>query len=111
MKDIIVGLCGSEDPSKGYRFTIETRSGGTFLAKDGKVVAKAEGFILSQAAVHFDWTSFAAKKEGGKPSLKRRGRTPLEYDAPEPLNAGYVWLGTHNNGISIPRVTTYGRQE
>jgi hypothetical protein len=62
MKDIIVGLCGSEDPSKGYRFTIETRSGGTFLAKDGKVVAKAEGFILSQAAVHFDWTSFAAKK-------------------------------------------------
>ncbi len=111
MKDIIVGLCGAEDPSKGYRFTIETRSGGTFLAKDGKVVAKAEGFILSQAAIHFDWTSFAAKKEGGKLSLKWWGRTILEYDDPEPLDAGYVWLGTHNNGISIPRVTIYGRHE
>jgi len=35
----------------------------------------------------------------------------LEYGDPEPLDAGYVWLGTHNNGISIPRVTTYGRHE
>ena len=111
MRDIIVGLCGSDDPGKGYRFTIEASSGGTYLTKDGKVVARAEGFVLSQAAIHFDWTSFAARKEDNKLSLKWWGRTILEYEDPAPLDGGYVWLGTFNNGISIPRVTIYGRQE
>jgi hypothetical protein len=109
MRDIIVGLCGSDDPGKGYRFTVEGRAGGTYLTKDGQVVARAEGFVLSQAAIHFDWTSFAARKEGSKLSLKWWGRTILEYEDPTPLDAGYVWLGTFHNGISIPRVTIYGR--
>ncbi len=111
MRDIIVGLCGSDDPGKGYRFTIESHSGGTFLTKDGKEVARAENFALSQAAIHFDWTCFTAKKEGNRVSLKWWGRTILEYEDPAPLEGGYVWLGTYNNGISIPRVTIYGRQE
>jgi hypothetical protein len=110
MRDIVVGLCGSEDPTKGYRFVVESASGGTFLMKDGQTVARAEGFILSQAAIHFDWSSFAVRKEGNRLTLKWWGRTILQYDDPAPLEGGYVWLGTYNNGISIPRVTIYGRQ-
>jgi len=110
MRDIIVGLCGSEDPAKGYRFTIQSSAGGTYLTKDGAVVAQADRFALTQIAIHNDWTHFSAAKEGNKLSLKWWGRTILEYVDPTPLEGGYVWLGTVNNGIMIPRVTIYGRQ-
>jgi hypothetical protein len=111
MRDTIVGLCGSDDPARGYRFTIQAKSGGTYLAKDGNVVARAEGFSLSQAAIHFDWTGFAARKEGNELSLRWWGRMILEYKDPTPLDGGHVWLGTFDNGIAIPRATIYGRQE
>ena len=107
MRGIIVGPCGSEDPNKGHRFTIQAKSGGTFLTRNGEVVARAEGLVLSQAAIHFDWTSVAVRKEGNKLSLKYWGRTVLEYEHSAPLEGGCVSLGTYNNATSFQRVAIH----
>ena len=112
LSDIVCGMCGSEDPKKGYRFVIQSSStGGTYLMKDNVIVAKADGYQLSQVAIHNDWTHFVAQKQGNVLSLYWWGRKVMEYNDPAPLTGGYVWLGTINNGLVFPRITIFGHPE
>ena len=112
LRDIVCGMCGSEDPKKGYRFVIQSSStGGTYLMKDNVIVARADGYALSQVAIHNDWTHFTAQKQGNTLSLYWWGRKVMEYVDPAPLTGGYVWLGTISNGLVFPRVSIFGHPE
>jgi len=112
LSDLHVGLCANDTAAtSGYHFVIGGAANTTtYLLREGKQVATSS-FRLSQAGIHNDWLRLTVHKRGSKLSLWAWDSLVMEWDDPQPLSGGHVALGTENNGVLIPRVTIFGKQQ
>jgi len=110
LSDIRLGLCGDgEHLNAGYTFLVGMEGNAwTALQRNGGIVARNDGFRLPTGAEHNDWTHLTIGKRGSTVTLCCYGQPVLTYDDPDPINGGYVSMGTQQNGIIVPRVTIYG---
>ncbi len=113
LRDIRFGICGDgEHLNAGYSFVIGAENNTwTYLQRDGRIVAETRSFRMPDASIHNDWLHFTIIKRGGDVRLLCRGWEVLSYRDEQPLDGGTVVLGTYDNGIMVPRITIFGREE
>ncbi|MFP3903742.1 MAG: hypothetical protein ACLFWB_05810 [Armatimonadota bacterium] len=109
LRDIHIGLCtGPNGAADGYEMKVGGhRNQYTSIERKGKEVKRIQ-FRIPQVAIHNDWMQLGVRKRGGTIQLLHWGQVIMEYDDPTPPPPGGVSLGTHENGIIIPRLTAYG---
>jgi hypothetical protein len=112
LSDLHVGLCANDTAAAGgYHFVIGGEANTTtYLLREGKQVANSP-FRLSQSGIHNDWLRLTVHKRGSKLSLWAWDDLVMEWDDPQPLSVGHIALGTEKNGVLIPRVTIFGKQQ
>jgi len=107
LRDLRAGLC-EDDQGNGYRFVIGGRDN-TYacIERNGEVVATNTGYRIPTAGIHNNWLLVTLAKDGNVVSVNVWDREILRYEDAEPLDGGYISMGTHHNGILIPRITIY----
>ena len=110
LRDIAMGLCTTPgDTKSGYRFIMGGEGNRkTSILRNGTVVAQMK-WAVPQNGLHNSWTFVSAVKRGNVVSLEWEGHELLKYEDPEPIASGHVAMGTHANGVLVPKVTIYGR--
>ena len=110
LRDLLFGLC-EDDAGGGYRVVIGAKDNGySTLTRDGTVVASNNSWKLPQSERHNNWILVTLRKIGPVVSVKVWGYEILRYEDPEPLEGGRIAIGTDHNGITVPRITIYGRE-
>ncbi|MFO7948441.1 MAG: hypothetical protein R6V19_16685 [Armatimonadota bacterium] len=109
LRDIHIGLCtGPNGAADGYEIKVGGhRNQYTCIERKGKQVERIP-FRIPQIAIHNDWMQLGVRKRSATIQLLHWGQVIMEYEDPSPLPPGSISLGTHENGIIIPRLTTYG---
>jgi hypothetical protein len=108
LTDIHLALCvGESSVTSGYHIIIGGNDNGwTGLQKNGQTV-KMSSFRLSQSGIHNDWLQVRVARRGNRLQVWAWDTPVLDYEDPEPLPGGRLAVGTHRNGVIIPRVTLF----
>jgi len=72
-------------------------------------VATSESYRIPQAELHNNWLLVTLAKSGPTVTVYMWDREVLSFTDPEPIKEGRVSIGTEKNGITVPRITVYGR--
>lgn len=109
LRDLHFGLCGDGEGA-GYRVILGDDNGsGAKLLRNGETVAENAGYAIPQAERHNNWLLVRLEKKGAKLTVYVWDSEVLSYTDETPLATGSVAVGTEHNGITVPRVTVYGR--
>jgi hypothetical protein len=109
LRDLHFGLCG-DGRDGGYHVILGGDDGsGAKLLRNGKTVATNAKYAIPQSERHNNWLLVTLVKRGAELSVRVWDRDVLRYEDPDPLGGGYVAFGTEENGIIVPRITTWGR--
>lgn len=108
LRDLHFGLC--EDGKGGGYQVVLGGKGNTWsaLMRDGEPVATSS-YRVPQAEQHNNWLLVTLVKSGATISVRVWDREVLSFTDPDPLPGGFLAMGTEHNGITVPRVTIYGR--
>lgn len=109
LRDLHFGLC-EDGAGGGYRVVLGGK-GNTWsaLLRNGQEVATNTTYRVPQAEQHNNWLLVTLVKSGATVSVRVWDQEVLSFTDPEPLEGGFVAMGTEHNGITVPRVTIYGR--
>lgn len=112
LSDIHLAACATEGAADtGYHFILGGKANTqTVLLRDGQQVLESPWRTL-QTAIHNDWLRLTLRRRGPKLSLFAWDSPIMEWTDPQPLSGGHIKLGTFQNGVLIPRVTIFGKQE
>lgn len=109
LRDLHFGLCGDGEGG-GYHIIVGgNRNERSAILRNGETVVTNTDYRIPQAERHNNWLLVTLVKSGGTISVRVWDREIMRYDDPEPLDGGFVSFGTEENGITVPRITTYGR--
>lgn len=109
LRDLHFGICGDDDGG-GYHIIIGgNRNERSAILRNGEPVVTNTTYRIPQAERHNNWLLVTIIRTGSTVSVSVWGEEIMRYDDPEPLEGGYVSFGTEENGITVPRITTYGR--
>ncbi len=107
LRDLRAGLCG-DDQGNGYRFIIGGKDNTySCIERNGQVVTQNTTYRIPTAGIHNNWLLVTLVKRANVVSVNVWDREILRYEDPEPFEGGYISLGTHHNGIIVPRVSIY----
>jgi hypothetical protein len=107
--DLHFGLCGDGDGG-GYHIIIGGNNNQrSAILRNGERVVTNDSYRISQAERHNNWLFVTLVKSGATISVRVWDQEIMRYEDPEPLSGGFVSFGTEQNGITVPRITTYGR--
>lgn len=109
LRDLHFGLC-EDGAGGGYQVVLGGKSNTwSALLRNGQEVATNTTYRVPQAEQHNNWLLVTLVKSGATISVRVWDQEVLSFTDPEPLEGGFVAMGTEHNGITVPRVTIYGR--
>jgi hypothetical protein len=109
LRDVRAGLC-EDDQGSGYRVIVGGKQN-TYcsLERNGQVVVENTSYRIPTAGIHNNWLLMTLARHGNVVSVSVWDNEILRYEDPDPLPGGYISLGTHHNGIIIPRISIYAQ--
>ncbi len=108
LRDLHFGLCGDGEGG-GYHIIVGgDRNEKSAILRNGETVVTNTDYRIPQAERHNNWLLVTLEKIGDTISVRVWDQEIMRFEDPEPLDGGYISFGTEENGITVPRITTYG---
>ena len=111
LRDIHAGLC-EDGQGGGYRVVVGGNDN-TYccIQRNGQPVAENKSYRIPTSGLHNNWLLLTLVKRGNVVCVLVWDHEILRYEDPEPIEGGYISLGTHHNGIVVPRVSIYAQPD
>jgi len=108
LRDLHFGLC-EDGAGGGYQIVLGAQNNTlSAILRDGQRVVTTTGYRVPQAERHNNWLLVTLVKHGPTISVRVWGHEVLSFTDEQPIDGGFVSVGTEHNGVVFPRVTIYG---
>ncbi|MGD9496197.1 MAG: hypothetical protein AB7Y46_07795 [Armatimonadota bacterium] len=108
LRDLHFGLC-EDGAGGGYQIVLGGQSNTlSSIARNGQLVATTTQYAIPQAERHNNWMLVTLAKTGPTISVRVWDREVLSFTDDQPIEGGFVAVGTEGNGLVFPRITVYG---
>lgn len=109
LRDLHFGIC-EDGEGGGYQVVLGAKSNTwSAILRNGEPVVTSESYRIPQAERHNNWLLVTLAKNGPTVTVYMWDREVLSFTDPDPIDEGRVSIGTERNGITVPRITVYGR--
>ncbi|GEM_PF-4034970 len=108
LRDLHFGVC-EDNEGNGYHVVLGAKNNTwSAILRNGEPVVTNTTWRIPTGELHNNWLLVTLVKTGPTISVRLWDREVMSYTDPEPLDSGRVSVGTQQNGITVPRITTYG---